>query len=102
MLLALARAARLRLDGRCFVAVQQVESNSVQPLLQKRMADVPPVLLLLSWWRRHRVWPRRPSCSPAPLRGGRLVAVAEALRSAQTLGNEAQVPRRENGAPAET
>jgi predicted PurR-regulated permease PerM len=84
-----------------YVAVQQVESNLLQPLLQKRMADVPPVLLLLSVVAVGTVLGLGGLLLAAPLTVVAFVAVQK-LYVRQTLGNEAQVPGEKKGAPAET
>ena len=75
-----------------FVAVQRVESNLLQPLLQKRMAYVPPVLLLLSVVAVGGAGPQRPRARRAH-HGGRLCRRAEALRPPD-LGQRGAGPRR--------
>ena len=84
-----------------FIAVQQVESNLLQPLLQKRMADVPPVLLLLSVVAVGTVLGLGGLLLAAPITVVAFVAVQK-LYVRQTLGNEAKVPGEEARAPAET
>ena len=74
-----------------FVAVQQVEANLLQPLLQKRMADVPPVLLLLSVVAVGTVLGFGGLVLAAPITVVAFVAVQK-LYVRQTLGNPAQVP----------
>ncbi len=74
-----------------FVAVQQVESNLLQPLLQKRMADVPPVLLLLSVVAIGTVLGLGGLVLAAPITVVAFVAVQK-LYVRQTLGNPAEVP----------
>ncbi len=74
-----------------FVAVQQVESNLLQPLLQKRMADVPPVLLLLSVVAVGTVFGIGGLVLAAPITVVAFVAVQK-LYVRETLGNPAAVP----------
>ena len=73
------------------VAVQQVESNLLQPLLQKRMADVPPVLLLLSVVAIGAVFGVAGLVLAAPITVVAFVAVQK-LYVRETLGNPAEVP----------
>jgi predicted PurR-regulated permease PerM len=84
-----------------YTAVQQVESNLLQPMLQKRMADVPPVLLLLSVVAVGTVLGLGGLLLAAPLTVVAFVAVQK-LYIRQTLGNEAKVPGEEARGPAET
>ena len=74
-----------------FIAVQQVESNLLQPLLQKRMADVPPVLLLLSVVVVGTVLGLGGLVLAAPITVVAFVAVQK-LYVRETLGNPAEVP----------
>jgi predicted PurR-regulated permease PerM len=74
-----------------FVAVQQVEANLLQPLLQKRMADVPPVLLLLSVVAVGTVFGVGGLILAAPLTVVAFVGVQK-LYVRETLGNPAAVP----------
>jgi predicted PurR-regulated permease PerM len=74
-----------------FLAVQQVESNLLQPLLQKRMADVPPVLLLLSVVAIGAVFGLGGLVLAAPITVVAFVAVQK-LYVRETLGNPAAVP----------
>jgi predicted PurR-regulated permease PerM len=74
-----------------FVAVQQVEANLLYPLLQKRMADVPPVPLLLSVVAAGTVLGVGGLVLAAPLTVVAFVAVQK-LYVRQTLGNPAEVP----------
>ena len=74
-----------------FLAVQQVESNLLQPLLQKRMADVPPVLLLLSVVAIGAVFGVGGLVLAAPITVVAFVAVQK-LYVRETLGNPAAVP----------
>lgn len=74
-----------------FAAVQQVESNLLQPLLQKRMADVPPILLLLSVVAIGAVLGFGGLVLAAPITVVAFVAVQK-LYVRQTLGQPAQVP----------
>lgn len=74
-----------------FVAVQQVESNLLQPMLQRRMADVPPVLLLLSVVAVGTVLGLGGLVLAAPITVVAFVAVQK-LYVRQTLGNPAEVP----------
>lgn len=77
-----------------FLAVQQVESNLLQPLLQKRMADVPPVLLLLSVVAIGAVFGIGGLVLAAPITVVAFVAVQK-LYVRETLGNPAAVPGEE-------
>lgn len=77
-----------------YVAVQQVESNLLQPVLQRRMADVPPVLLLLSVVAVGTVLGFGGLVLAAPITVVAFVAVQK-LYVRQTLGNPAQVPGEE-------
>ena len=77
-----------------FLAVQQVESNLLQPLLQKRMANVPPVLLLLSVVAVGTVLGLGGLVLAAPITVVAFVAVQK-LYVRQTLGNTAEVPGEE-------
>lgn len=77
-----------------FIAVQQVESNLLQPLLQKRMADVPPVLLLLSVVAVGTVLGIGGLILAAPITVVAFVAVQK-LYVRETLGNPAEVPGEE-------
>ena len=74
-----------------FLAVQQVEANLLQPLLQKRMADVPPVLLLLSVVAVGTVLGIGGLVLAAPITVVAFVAVQK-LYVRETLGNPAAVP----------
>lgn len=74
-----------------FVAVQQIEANLLYPLLQKRMAEVPPVLLLLSVVGVGTVLGLGGLVLAAPLTVVAFVAVQK-LYVRQTLGNPAEVP----------
>lgn len=74
-----------------FAVVQQVEANLLQPLLQKRMADVPPVLLLLSVVAIGAVLGLGGLVLAAPITVVAYVAVQK-LYVRQTLGNPAEVP----------
>ncbi len=74
-----------------YIAVQQVEANLLQPMLQKRMADVPPVLLLLSVVAVGTVLGLGGLVLAAPISVVAFVAVQK-LYVRQTLGNEAKVP----------
>ena len=74
-----------------FIAVQQVESNLLQPLLQKRMADVPPVLLLLSVVAVGTILGVGGLVLAAPITVVAFVAVQK-LYVRQTLGNPTEVP----------
>ncbi len=74
-----------------YIAVQQVEANLLQPMLQKRMADVPPVLLLLSVVAVGTVLGLGGLVLAAPITVVAFVAVQK-LYVRQTLGNEAKVP----------
>lgn len=76
------------------LAVQQVESNLLQPLLQKRMADVPPVLLLLSVVAVGTVFGVGGLVLAAPITVVAFVAVQK-LYVRETLGNPAEVPGEE-------
>jgi predicted PurR-regulated permease PerM len=78
-----------------FAAVQQVEANLLQPMLQKRMADVPPVLLLLSVVAVGTVLGLGGLLLAAPITVVAFVAVQK-LYVRQTLGNQAQVPGEES------
>jgi predicted PurR-regulated permease PerM len=78
-----------------FLAVQQIESNVLQPLLQKRMADVPPVLLLLSVVAVGTVLGIGGLVLAAPITVVAFVAVQK-LYVRQTLGNPAEVPGEES------
>ena len=84
-----------------YIAVQQVESNLLQPMLQKRMADVPPVLLLLSVVAVGTVLGLGGLLLAAPITVVAFVAVQK-LYIRQTLGNEAKVPGEEPPGRAET
>ncbi len=77
-----------------YIAVQQVESNLLQPLLQRRMADVPPVLLLLSMVAVGTVLGVVGLVLAAPITVVAFVAVQK-LYVRQTLGNAAEVPGEE-------
>jgi predicted PurR-regulated permease PerM len=77
-----------------FIAIQQVEANLLQPLLQQRMADVPPVLLLLSVVAVGTVFGFGGLVLAAPITVIAVVAVQK-LYVRQTLGNPAQVPGEE-------
>jgi predicted PurR-regulated permease PerM len=77
-----------------FLAVQQLEANLLQPLLQQRMADVPPVLLLLSVVAVGTVLGFGGLVLAAPITVVAFVAVQK-LYVRQTLGNPAQVPGEE-------
>jgi predicted PurR-regulated permease PerM len=74
-----------------FVVVQQIESNLLQPMLQKRMADVPPVLLLLSVVAIGTVFGVGGLVLAAPITVVAFVAVQK-LYVRETLGNPADVP----------
>jgi predicted PurR-regulated permease PerM len=74
-----------------FLAVQQMEANLLQPLLQQRMADVPPVLLLLSVVAVGTVLGFGGLVLAAPITVVAFVAVQK-LYVRQTLGNPAEVP----------
>jgi predicted PurR-regulated permease PerM len=78
-----------------FLGVQQIESNVLQPLLQKRMADVPPVLLLLSVVAVGTVLGIGGLVLAAPITVVAFVAVQK-LYVRQTLGNPAEVPGEES------
>lgn len=78
-----------------YVAIQQVESNLLQPVLQRRMADVPPVLLLLSVVAVGTVLGFGGLVLAAPITVVAFVAVQK-LYVRQTLGNPAQVPGEES------
>jgi predicted PurR-regulated permease PerM len=78
-----------------FAAVQHVEANLLQPMLQKRMADVPPVLLLLSVVAVGTVLGLGGLLLAAPITVVAFVAVQK-LYVRQTLGNQAQVPGEES------
>jgi predicted PurR-regulated permease PerM len=84
-----------------YLAVQQVEANLLQPMLQKRMADVPPVLLLLSVVAVGTVLGLGGLLLAAPITVVAFVAVQK-LYVRQTLGNEAKLPGEEARAHAET
>lgn len=74
-----------------FVAVQQVEANLLNPLLQQRMVDVPPVVLLLSVVAVGTVFGVGGLLVAAPLTVVAFVAVQK-LYVRDTLGNPATVP----------
>ncbi|MBD0271095.1 MAG: AI-2E family transporter [Acetobacteraceae bacterium] len=74
-----------------FLAVQQVEANLLHPLLQKRMADVPPVLLLLSVVAVGTVFGIGGLVLAAPITVVAFVAVQK-FYVRETLGNPAEVP----------
>ncbi len=74
-----------------FLAVQQVESNVLQSPLQKRVADLPPVLLLLSAVAVGTVLGVGGLVLAAPITVVAFVAVQK-LYIRQTLGDPAEVP----------
>lgn len=74
-----------------FLAIQQVEANLLQPLLQQRMANVPPVLLLLSAVAVGTVLGFGGLVLAAPITVVAFVAVQK-LYVRETLGNQADVP----------
>jgi predicted PurR-regulated permease PerM len=81
-----------------FLVVQQVESNLIAPQMQRRMAEVPPVLLLFAVVAIGAVFGLAGVVLAAPLTVVGYVAVQK-LYVRQTLGEPAKVPGESSPGP---